>query len=52
VWEFKQGSRVINVRVERQLVFNNIFDVFDAAAAGLGLAYVPEVFAQPTIEQG
>nr|WP_245912390.1 LysR substrate-binding domain-containing protein [Mixta gaviniae] len=40
------------MRVEGQLVFNDIFHVLDAAVAGLGLAYVPEEMAQPYIERG
>jgi DNA-binding transcriptional LysR family regulator len=38
--------------VEGQLVFNGIFQVFDAALAGFGLAYVPEDLAQPHLAKG
>lgn len=52
VWEFEEKSREIKVRVDGQLVFNNIFHVLDAALAGRGLAYVPEEIALPHIERG
>lgn len=52
-WEFqKKGGREFNVRVEGQLVFNGIYEVLDGALAGLGLAYVPEILAQPHIAKG
>jgi DNA-binding transcriptional LysR family regulator len=46
-WEFEKNGREFNVRVEGQLVFNNIARRVDAALAGLGLAYLPEDVAQP-----
>lgn len=52
VWEFEEKGREIKVRVDGQLVFNNIFHVLDAALAGRGLAYVPEEIALPHIEKG
>jgi DNA-binding transcriptional LysR family regulator len=52
VWEFEQGGREIKVRVDGQLVFNNIFHVLDAALSGFGLAYVPEDLALPYIGTG
>src|ERR687891_287728 len=48
-WEFERGGRELKVRVEGQLVFNDIFQVLDAALAGFGLAYVPEDLALPHI---
>lgn len=42
VWEFEKRGREIKVRVEGQLVFNNIALRLSAALAGLGLAYLPE----------
>jgi DNA-binding transcriptional LysR family regulator len=44
-WEFEEGGREIKIRVDRQLVFNNSYDVIDAALGGFGLAYVPEEIA-------
>ena len=52
VWEFEENAREIKVRVDGQLVFNNIFHVLDAALAGRGLGYVPEEIALPHLEAG
>ncbi|ARM88745.1 LysR family transcriptional regulator protein [Rhizobium sp. CIAT894] len=41
-WEFEKDGREIRVRVEGQLVFNNIALRLSAVLAGLGLAYMPE----------
>lgn len=41
-WEFDRGGREVNVRVEGQLVFNNIAMRLSSALDGLGLAYMPE----------
>lgn len=41
-WEFERGGRELRVRVEGQLVFNNIGLRLEAALAGFGLAYLPE----------
>lgn len=51
-WEFEKGGRELNVHVEGQLVFNSIFQVLDAAVAGLGIAFVPEDIAQPWLAKG
>ncbi len=51
-WEFERDGRELNVRVEGQLVFNDIFQILDAAVAGFGLAYVPEAMAQPYLAKG
>ncbi len=51
-WEFERGGRELRVRVEGQLVFNNIFQALDAALAGFGLAYVPEDLALPYLAKG
>jgi DNA-binding transcriptional LysR family regulator len=51
-WEFERDGRELKVRVEGQLTFNGIFQVLDAALAGLGLAYVPEDLAQPYLARG
>jgi len=51
-WEFEKNDRELKVRVEGQLVFSSIFQVLDAAVAGLGLAYVPEDIAQPHLAKG
>jgi DNA-binding transcriptional LysR family regulator len=41
-WEFAKNGRELKVRVEGQLVFNNIALRVNAALAGFGLAYLPE----------
>jgi DNA-binding transcriptional LysR family regulator len=41
-WEFEKRGRALKVRVEGQLVFNNIALRVNAALSGLGLAYLPE----------
>ena len=45
-WEFGKDGRALKVHVEGQLVFNGTFQMLNAALAGCGLAYVPDV-AQP-----
>ncbi len=51
-WEFERDGRELKVRVEGQLVFNDIFQILDAALAGFGLAYVPEDLAAPHLAKG
>jgi DNA-binding transcriptional LysR family regulator len=51
-WEFERDGRELKVRVEGQLVFNDIFQILDAALAGFGLAYVPEDLAAPYLAKG
>lgn len=52
VWEFEKGKREVKVRVEGQLVFNNIAMRVNAALAGLGLAYLPEDQVAPHLASG
>lgn len=51
-WEFDKGGREVKVRVEGQLVFNNIALRLNSALAGLGLAYMPEDQALDHIRAG
>jgi len=51
-WEFERDGREVKVRVEGQLVFNDIFQILDAAPAGFGLVFVPEDLARPHIAKG
>jgi DNA-binding transcriptional LysR family regulator len=51
-WELRQGEREMQVRVEGQFTFSNVFQTRDAALAGYGLAYVPEDLALPHVQQG
>jgi DNA-binding transcriptional LysR family regulator len=41
-WEFEKRGRELKVRVDGQLVFNNVGLRLNAVLAGLGLAYLPE----------
>lgn len=51
-WEFEDGGREIKVRVDGQLIFDNIYDILEAALDGFGLAFVPEDIARPHLENG
>ncbi|MDH7795092.1 MULTISPECIES: LysR family transcriptional regulator [unclassified Beijerinckia] len=51
-WEFEQDGREVKVRVEGQLVFNNIGLRMNAVLAGLGLAYLPENHVREDIAAG
>ncbi|MFJ2983244.1 MULTISPECIES: LysR family transcriptional regulator [unclassified Pseudomonas] len=52
LWEFEKGGQVLNVRVEGQLVFNNIAMRLEATLQGLGLAYMPADLVQEHVAQG
>ena len=41
-WEFEKRGRELKVRVEGQLIFNNLALRLKSALAGLGLVYLPE----------
>jgi DNA-binding transcriptional LysR family regulator len=51
-WEFEKDGREVKVRVEGQLVFNNISLRIHAALAGLGLAFLPEDIVAPYCAEG
>ncbi|NKL05458.1 LysR family transcriptional regulator [Rhizobium leguminosarum] len=51
-WEFEKGGRELRVRVEGQLVFNNIALRLNAVLAGLGLAYMPEDLVEAHLAKG
>ena len=51
-WEFEKDGRELKVRVEGQLVFNNIALRLGGALAGLGLAYLPEDQAEAAVADG
>jgi len=46
-WEFEKDGRELKVRVDGQLVFNDIALAREAALAGFGLAYLPEDRIRP-----
>ncbi|MBZ6075681.1 LysR family transcriptional regulator [Microvirga puerhi] len=48
-WEFEKDGRELKVRVEGQLVFNDLAFIREAALAGAGLAYLPEDYVRPYI---
>ncbi|HDS0923359.1 TPA: LysR family transcriptional regulator [Stenotrophomonas maltophilia] len=51
-WEFEKKGQEVKVRVEGQLVFNNIALRLGAALEGLGLAYMPEDLVRPHVQAG
>lgn len=51
-WEFEKDGRELRVRVEGQLVFNDVPLIVRAARAGFGLACVPEDHVLPEITAG
>ncbi len=51
-WEFENRGHALKVRVEGQLVVNNIALRLNAALAGFGLAYLPEDQVQAQLADG
>ena len=51
-WEFEKDGRALNVRVEGQLVFNNVPMILKAARAGFGLAFVLEDRVEAYLAEG
>lgn len=51
-WEFEKDGKEIKVRIEGQLVFNNIALRMEAALKGLGLAYIPDDLVQAHLSEG
>ncbi|HBP6530084.1 LysR family transcriptional regulator [Pseudomonas aeruginosa] len=51
-WEFEKQGEELKVRVEGQLVFNNIAMRLEAALRGLGLAYMAEDLVQAHVAEG
>ncbi|WP_313206972.1 LysR family transcriptional regulator [Stenotrophomonas sp.] len=51
-WEFEKKGQELKVRVEGQLVFNNIALRLGAALEGLGLAYMPEDLVRNHVQEG
>jgi DNA-binding transcriptional LysR family regulator len=50
VWDLEKDGRAVNVRVEGQLVVNDIAVVRQAAVDGLGLCYLPKNYLQPHLD--
>lgn len=51
-WEFEKDGHEVKVRIEGQMVFNNIALRLHAVLAGLGLAYLPQDQVQGHIADG
>lgn len=51
-WEFEKEGRELNVKVEGQLVLNNVDLIVTAAAAGHGLAHLVEDRVAPLLAEG
>ncbi|MFD1794920.1 LysR family transcriptional regulator [Paracoccus aurantiacus] len=51
-WELEESGKEISVKVEGRLVFNNIYDVVDAARDGFGLAFAPEDLVSKDVAEG
>lgn len=52
VWDLEKDGRALNVRVEGQLIVNDIAIVRQAAVDGLGLCYLPRDYLQPQLDAG
>src|SRR3954462_4974844 len=51
-WEFEKGGREIRVRVEGQLVFNDVGLILEAALGGFGIAYLPDDHVADAVADG
>jgi DNA-binding transcriptional LysR family regulator len=51
-WEFEKGGRALNVRVDGQLIVNDIELARLAALDGVGIAHLPDDYVKPDIEAG
>lgn len=52
VWEFEKDGRAVNVRVEGQLVVNDVALARAAALKGLGIAHLPDDYVQVDLDSG
>lgn len=51
-WEFSKDGQPVRVRVEGQLIFNNLASRIEAATSGMGLALVPEDCVAQAVAEG
>jgi DNA-binding transcriptional LysR family regulator len=51
-WEFERDGKEFKVRVEGQLILDNITQILNATLAGLGMSFVPEDIARPHLHSG
>lgn len=52
VWEFELERRALNVRVEGQVIVNDIVLARQAAQDGAGLAYLPDDYVRDDLQSG
>lgn len=52
LWEFARDGKEVKVRVDGQLVFNNLSLRLQSALDGLGVAFMPEDLVRPHIDAG
>ena len=52
LWELIKGNERQEVKVAGQLVFNNAYQMRDAALKGFGLAYIPKALAEADVQAG
>jgi DNA-binding transcriptional LysR family regulator len=52
VWDLERAGRAVNVRVEGQMIVNDIAIVRQAAVGGVGLCYLPRDYLQTQIDAG
>ena len=51
-WEFEKNGEEIAIEVPGSLILDNIDLMAEVAAAGLGIAYLPRLAAEPSLESG
>lgn len=51
-WEFEKAGRAVNVRVEGQLIVNDIALARQAALDGVGVTYLPEDYVRADVQAG
>jgi DNA-binding transcriptional LysR family regulator len=51
-WEFEKRGRAINVRVDGQLIVNEVALARQAALDGAGIAYLPDNYVQAFVDDG
>ena len=51
-WEFEENGEEFKVRVDGQLVFNEVYHIIQATLDGFGISYMPEDLARPHLETG
>ena len=52
IWEFEKDGTPLNVRVQGQAIFNNVYLMLQAALDGMGLTYAPLDLLQPHFDSG